>query len=27
MKKAKAGRDGFWDWLMGSGWASGGSNG
>jgi hypothetical protein len=26
MKKAKAGR-GFWDWLIGSGWSSGGGNG
>jgi hypothetical protein len=26
MKKVKTGR-GFWTWLMGGGWASGGSNG
>jgi hypothetical protein len=26
MKKAKAGR-GFWSWLMGEGWSSGGGNG
>jgi hypothetical protein len=26
MKKTKAGR-GFWSWLMGSGWSSGGGNG
>jgi hypothetical protein len=26
MKKAKAGR-GFWDWIMGSGWAGGGASG
>jgi hypothetical protein len=26
MKKTN-GRTGFWDWLMGSGWSSGGGNG
>jgi len=26
MKKIKSSR-GFWSWLMGSGWASGGGNG
>jgi hypothetical protein len=26
MKKVKTGR-GFWTWLMGGGWASGGGNG
>jgi len=26
MKNVKAGR-GFWSWLMGSGWSSGGGNG
>jgi hypothetical protein len=26
MNKTKAGR-GFWSWLMGSGWSSGGGNG
>jgi len=26
MRKAKAGR-GFWSWLLGQGWSSGGGNG